>query len=242
MHDQRRPQPRHRRHAVIVAALLTILVGVVACQPREGNGDDRTAESPAREAPSPMPEAEPDDRHPSDEASGKEAGTGGVEGVEGAETVDDFLARVREYAALRNRLASDVGRPDRSASSEELADFRSGLRKAIGEARSDAEPGALLEPAVVSHFRELVRHVLESAAPAGTLRGMAEESPGPGDVALAVNSPYPDGAMLSTVPPSLLEILPRLPEDVQYRFVGCRLILVDAQAHLIVDYADECLW
>lgn len=242
MHDQHRPHHRHRRHAVIVAAVLAVLVGVVACQPREGNGNDRTVESSAGEAPSPLPEAEPDDQRPGDEAPATEAGAEGVEGVEGTEAVDGFLARVREYAALRNRLASDIGGRDRSASSEELADFRSGLRKAIGEARSDAEPGALLEPAVVSHFRELVRHVLESATSAGTLRGMAEESPGPGDVALAVNSPYPDGAMLSTVPPSLLEVLPRLPEDVQYRFVGCRLILVDAQAHLIVDYADECLW
>jgi hypothetical protein len=40
---------------------------------------------------------------------------------------------------------------------------------------------------------------------------------------------------LSTMPPSLLLNLPKLPEGLEYRFVGRNLILYDSKANLIVD-------
>ena len=44
---------------------------------------------------------------------------------------------------------------------------------------------------------------------------------------------------LSTVPPQVLEGLPKLPEELEYRFVGERLILLDPHAHIIVDYMER---
>jgi hypothetical protein len=46
---------------------------------------------------------------------------------------------------------------------------------------------------------------------------------------------YPPDAPRSTVPPSVLLILPPLPACLHYRFVGRDLVLVDAVAQLIVD-------
>ena len=37
---------------------------------------------------------------------------------------------------------------------------------------------------------------------------------------------------LSTVPPQVLQALPKLPEDLEYRFIGDRLILHDIHAHI----------
>ena len=56
-----------------------------------------------------------------------------------------------------------------------------------------------------------------------------------------VNKRYPDTVPLSTMPPEVLQTLPKLSEDMEYRFIGDRLILLDTHAHLIVDYIDDVL-
>ena len=38
------------------------------------------------------------------------------------------------------------------------------------------------------------------------------------------------------MPPQVLKALPKLPEDLEYRFIQLNLILLDPHAHLIVDY------
>ena len=43
------------------------------------------------------------------------------------------------------------------------------------------------------------------------------------------------------MPPQLLSALPKLPEELEYRFIGERLILFDHHAHVIVDYVDRAL-
>jgi hypothetical protein len=56
-----------------------------------------------------------------------------------------------------------------------------------------------------------------------------------------INGQYPDTVPVSTVPPQVLAALPRLPDDVEYRFIGRRLILLDVHSNLIVDYIDDAL-
>jgi len=52
---------------------------------------------------------------------------------------------------------------------------------------------------------------------------------------------YPETKPLATVPPKLLAKLPRLPEELQYRFFDRHLILLDVDADLIVDYIPDAL-
>lgn len=211
---------------------LALCIGALACH----GGGERAANTGERVA-GEGAQAAGEDEQAAGEAVDASRDEDGATAV-----TDDFLARVRDYDALRERLAAEVGRPDSTAGTEERKEFESALRAAIAEARSDASRGTMLSERVESHFREIVRHVLDSGAPGATLQAMIEESPGPEEVPLDVNARYPEDAMLSTVPPSLLQALPRLPEDLQYRFVGCRLLLLDAEVSIIVDYADECLW
>jgi hypothetical protein len=56
-----------------------------------------------------------------------------------------------------------------------------------------------------------------------------------------VNAAYPDSAPLSTVPPTLLLRLPKLPKEVEFRFVGRDLVLYDAYADLIVDFVPNAM-
>ena len=60
-------------------------------------------------------------------------------------------------------------------------------------------------------------------------------------IRLRVNGRYPDTVPLSTMPPSVLEQLPPLPAPLQYRFIGKRLILLDVDAHIIVDFIENAL-
>jgi hypothetical protein len=65
----------------------------------------------------------------------------------------------------------------------------------------------------------------------------------PGEFSVQINGSYPDGKPLSTVPPNILAVLPTLPDDIQYRFLGRHLIFFDTRASVILDripYAIQC--
>jgi hypothetical protein len=61
----------------------------------------------------------------------------------------------------------------------------------------------------------------------------------PMQVELSVNGRYPDTIPMSTMPPDLLAALPPLGKDLEYRFVGNRLVLLDLQSHLIIDFVTN---
>jgi hypothetical protein len=63
----------------------------------------------------------------------------------------------------------------------------------------------------------------------------------PGVPSLTINERYPPSIPLSTMTPHILAALPKLPEDLEYRFIGVRLILLDTQADIILDFAEGIL-
>jgi len=62
-----------------------------------------------------------------------------------------------------------------------------------------------------------------------------------GSVKLVVNGRYPDDVPVSTMPPQVLAELPKLPEDLEYRFVLTNLILFDPHAHIIPDFVEQAI-
>jgi hypothetical protein len=56
---------------------------------------------------------------------------------------------------------------------------------------------------------------------------------------VSVNARYPDTVPVSTVPPPILQTLPKLAEDLEYRFVGENLIILDSHAHVIADFIPD---
>jgi hypothetical protein len=52
---------------------------------------------------------------------------------------------------------------------------------------------------------------------------------------------YPAGAPVATVPAQILELLPVLPKELEYRFVGTDLILFDVSAYLMVDVVPNAI-
>src|SRR5204862_5580967 len=102
------------------------------------------------------------------------------------------------------------------------------LEKLVREARATAKPGDIFTP----EARPVIKRLLASVfgGPDGKqLKAsiMDENQASPSAAKLIVNARYPDTVPLTTIPPQVLQTLPKLTEDLEYRFIGDSLILLD---------------
>ena len=159
----------------------------------------------------------------------------------------EFEQRLKAYAELERKLESQLPKLPDQADPERITEHKQALVKAIQQARSGAKQGDLFTPDVRSEFLQIVRsetggpqgaearkEIVETAAKKGTTETSAP-------VNLKVNSPYPADVSLSTVPPALLLKLPRIPKEVDYRFVGRHIILRSVKANVILDVLPGAL-
>ena len=113
------------------------------------------------------------------------------------------------------------------------------IARLIQQARRNAKPGDVFTRESRHVIRRLLARVF--AGPEGKELKASIMDENPLLIKLDVNGRYPDSVPLSTVPPQVLQGLPKLPDEMEYRFIGNRLVLVDVHAHLIVDYVDNAL-
>ena len=150
-------------------------------------------------------------------------------------TLGEFTAKMDAYAALRRLLQEGVpplavtDNPDEIRRAERL------LAQRIRRARSGDDRGDMFTEAIRHGFRQLLR----PATNAATCELIRDDNPG--EFAFEINGEYPKNRPLSTVPASMLAVLPRLPEDVYYRFLGRDLILHDLRANVILDRIDDAI-
>ena len=156
-----------------------------------------------------------------------------------AKVLADFQKRVQDYVALHKKLEASLPHLPKEANPQQIDNHQRELGKLMREARAGAKPGDLLTPDMQQQVRRLMRQVFKGTQGKQLLGSIFDENPV--DVPLTVNGRYPDTVPLSTVPPQVLLNLPTLPEDLEYRFVGRRLILLDTHAHMIADYMDRAL-
>jgi hypothetical protein len=174
-----------------------------------------------------------------------------------AQAMKDFTDRCEEYATLHDKLASDLPKLPKKATPEQIAAHEDALAAAIRSARKDARQGDFFTPEISrvllelvgSEFREedatRVREAVRHDNPRPDLKDpKMRERPQPPpkrEVVLAPNTPYPDAEPVSSVPPEVFATLPKLPEPLEYRFVGRSLVLRDRAAALIVDYLPKAI-
>ena len=152
-------------------------------------------------------------------------------------TVKDFEQRVKDYIALRTALEEAVSKPPDKATPKQIDTHQRELGAAIAKARSQSRQGDIFILAMQKYIRGVVRRVIDGPQGAGIKASLMDENPM--QVTLGVNARYPDTIPMSTMPPDLLAALPPLAEDLEYRFVGNRLILLDVRSHVIVDFVDN---
>jgi hypothetical protein len=160
-----------------------------------------------------------------------------------AETLDGFTARVNQYVALHRRLERAVGADERVFDDwGQMLHARQALAAALREARPNARRGDIFNPAVAALFRTRINEtLLVSGVTVGTVLDAIHED-AEGDAApLEVNAPFPWESVGSAMWPALLRVLPRLPPELEYRFVDATLVLIDTHANLVVDMLEDAL-
>lgn len=154
--------------------------------------------------------------------------------------VKQFETDVQKYADLHKQTESQIAPLDNTAKPEEIDAHRTQLRAAIKTARVGAKRGDLFTPGMEALVRRVCANKVKDGADGQEVKStiMDENVKMP---AVAVNEHYPDGVPVTTMPAQLLETLPRLPQYMEYHFVGKRLVLVDSAAGLVVDFTPNVL-
>jgi hypothetical protein len=151
--------------------------------------------------------------------------------------VTEFNQRVSEYVALRKQLAGTLTKLSTKATPKDIDAHQRALLALVAKARADAKQGDMFVPAMQTYIRGLVRGVITGPDGGRIKASLMDENPM--GVKIAVNDRYPDTIPLATMPSDILAALPKLPDELEYRFVGNRLVLLDTQAHLIVDFVTD---
>jgi hypothetical protein len=154
-------------------------------------------------------------------------------------TIEAFNQRIKDYAALHNKLEATLPAMPTETSPQIIDKHQRALGQLMMSNRAAAKRGDIFFADADRLFRRLLGQVFSGAEGQKLKSTIMDENPS--EVKLAVNARYPDQVPLSTMPPQVLALLPKLPPELEYRFIGRRLILLDIHAHTIVDYIDNVL-
>jgi hypothetical protein len=156
---------------------------------------------------------------------------------EDSKRIADFEARVAAYLNLHNKARTGLPTSKPTSSPEEISSRQSELAAKIRALRPKAKSGQIFTPRISAEFRRLIK-ISWQGSDAKHMEASFEHSE-PVHVALQVNGAYPSRVPLQSTPPTLLQNLPPLPKELEYRVVGRRLVLRDIAANLIVDFTGE---
>ena len=147
--------------------------------------------------------------------------------------------RLKDYVELHVKLEEELPRLPDEATPEQIDKNQRAFEQRMRMARAGAKPGDIFTPEAQVVIKRLLETVF--GGPDGKQLRASIMDENPVSVKLAVNGRYPDAVPISTVPPQVLQTLPKLTEDLEYRFIGDDLILLDSHAHVIADYIADAL-
>ncbi len=156
-----------------------------------------------------------------------------------ARAIADFVAKVNDYVALHRKLEATLPKVPTDASSGQIDESQHALARLIQQASPGVKQGDLFIKPVRGVIRRQLARVFSGREGKGLRDAVMEDNAGP--IKVEVNGRYPDEIPLTTVPSRVLEALPKLPPELEYRFLGTRLILLDEHAHLVADIMDDAL-
>ncbi|RPH64612.1 MAG: hypothetical protein EHM89_01265 [Acidobacteria bacterium] len=156
------------------------------------------------------------------------------------EAVAEFDKRTEEYASLHERLSASLPRLPEKATPEQIDKYQQSMVALIRKERESAKPGEFFTPAMVALVKRASGATVAGSDGKANKETIMDENPGKlPDV--TVNDTYPDGTPVSSMPPELLETLPELPENQEYRFLGKRLVLLDTCCLLVLDITPDVI-
>jgi hypothetical protein len=209
-----------RQVGLIVFAGL-VLVASAAC-----NGEDKKppAAPPTTASPATAPATE------------RVVGPLSAEDAKALATMND---RLKEYIDLHTKLESSLPTLSADATPQQIDKNQRDFELMLRNARATAKRGDIFTPEATPVITRLLDTIF--GGPDGQKLKASIMDENPVAVTVVVNGRYPDDVPLSTIPPQVLQTLPKLSEELEYRFIGDRLILLDTHAHVIADFIDNAL-
>jgi hypothetical protein len=147
--------------------------------------------------------------------------------------------RLKDYIDLHTKLERSLPRLPKDATPQEIDKNQRAFEALVRNARARAKPGDIFTPEARPVIKRLLATVF--GGPDGRQLKASIMDENTVGIRISVNGRYPDTVPLSSVPPQVLQTLPKLSEDMEYRFIGDRLILLDTHAHVIADFIDDAL-
>ena len=147
----------------------------------------------------------------------------------------DFNARLERFVKIQRALLKRLPLSE-NATPEEIKKRQETLAAQLREIRKNAKQGDIFTAQAAELFKRLMTFEVQQA-PRETRQALAEEDGEVAEVWLRVNATWPASEPLTTAPVNILDKLPQLPPDVEYRITNTRhLILRDVDANIIVDF------
>ena len=155
------------------------------------------------------------------------------------QAVDAFGARIKEYLELQRKLDAELPRMPIKPTPAEIEKHQSALAARIKKARSNAKPGDFFTPGIQSLVKRILDGVMSGPDGKSVKASIMDENPGLPKI--LINERYPSSIPLSTMPPQVLSSLPEIDKKLEYRFIGPRLILLDIESDIILDFTEVVL-
>ena len=148
-----------------------------------------------------------------------------------------FHSAIDNYLGLRKKISHEVPPLTVTPKAAEITAASDALARAVQRARPRARQGAFFTPEVASVIRRQLEQVLQSTDREAIVALINEE-------ASTVTRPsiymrFPAAGVLATTPAVVLQTLPPLPRELEYRFIGTTLVLRDIDAALVLDYVPN---
>jgi hypothetical protein len=147
----------------------------------------------------------------------------------------EFSDRVQKYVQLHKSVEATVPKLKATNEPELIVAHQKILARKIKAARAQAKRGDIFTSAAKEDFLKAMSS--EFQGPQGPHAKATIKQGAPlKKVHLHVNEIYPESIPYTSVPPTMLQKIPKLPDELGYRAVSSDLVLLDVKANLVVDY------
>jgi len=150
-----------------------------------------------------------------------------------------FRAAVAGYLEVRKKISAELPPMKVTPRAAEITAASDALARAVQRARPRARQGSFFTPEVGTVIRRQLEGALRSTDRASVLALINEEESTV--TRPTIHMRFPAAGVLASTPAVLLNALPPLPSELEYRFIGRILVIRDIQAALILDYLSPAL-
>jgi hypothetical protein len=156
-----------------------------------------------------------------------------------AKRLADFDKRVAGYLKLHKRAGTGLPQSKPTGSPETITNREHELAEKIRSLRPNAKRGDIFTLAISAEFRRLLKMTWRGSDAAHIRSSLASSEPV--SLVLHVNGTYPTTVPLQSTPATLLQNLPVLPQELEYRVIAHNLVLRDIEANVIVDFIERAI-